>query len=81
MDVLTEKFIAYLQQQDRAPKTIQGYLCDLESFARWFQQSNGEKLTDKKLTPTDAREYRQWLVARTDVIMFRMDDKLNFEPF
>lgn len=58
------KFAAYLQQQDRSPKTIQGYLCDLESFARWFQQSNGEKLTDKNLTPTDAREYRQWLVAR-----------------
>jgi len=58
------KFAAYLQQQDRAEKTIQGYLCDLESFARWFQQSNGEKLTDKNLTPTDAREYRQWLVAR-----------------
>jgi len=58
------KFAAYLQQQDRAEKTIQGYLCDLESFARWFQQSNGEKLTDKNLTPTDAREYRQWLVGR-----------------
>ncbi len=58
------KFAAYLQQQDRAPKTIQGYLCDLESFARWFHQSNGEKLTDKNLPPTDAREYRQWLVAR-----------------
>jgi integrase/recombinase XerC len=36
----------------------------LESFARWFHQSNGEKLTDKNLPPTDAREYRQWLVAR-----------------
>ena len=58
------KFTAYLQKQDRAPKTIQGYISDLGSFARWFYQSNGEKLTDKNLTPTDVREYRQWLVGR-----------------
>lgn len=58
------KFTAYLQQQDRSPKTIQGYISDLQSFARWFNQSNGEKLTEKNLTPTDVREYRQWLVSR-----------------
>ena len=58
------KFAAYLQQEDRSSKTIQGYMSDLQSFARWFHQSNGEKLTDKNLTPTDVREYRQWLVGR-----------------
>ncbi len=58
------KFTAYLQQQDRSPKTIQGYISDLQSFARWFNQSNGEKLTERNLTPTDVREYRQWLVSR-----------------
>ena len=57
------KFAVYLQQQDRSLKTIQGYVSDLQSFARWFQQSNGEKLTAKNLTPTDARAYRQWLVG------------------
>ncbi len=58
------KFIAYLQQQDRSSKTIQGYMSDLHSFAHWIHQSNGEKLTEKNLTPTDVREYRQWLVSR-----------------
>jgi len=58
------KFTAYLQQQDRSQRTIQGYMSDLQSFARWFHQSNGEKLTEKNLTPTDVREYRQWLLSR-----------------
>lgn len=57
-------FISFLQQQDRSQRTIQGYTSDLQSFAAWFYQSNGEKLTEKNLTPTDVREYRQWLVSR-----------------
>jgi site-specific recombinase XerD len=57
-------FVAYLRKQDRALKTIQGYVSDLGSFARWFHQINGEKLTDKNLTDTDVRLYRQWLVER-----------------
>ena len=59
-----EQFTAYLKQQDRSPKTIQGYISDLQSFARWFHQTNGEKLTDQNLTSTDVREYRQWLVGK-----------------
>jgi site-specific recombinase XerD len=61
---LLNKFTEHLQKQDRAPKTIQGYICDLESFARWFHQSNGEKLTNKNLTSTDVRDYRDWLAGR-----------------
>ena len=61
---LLNKFTEHLQKQDRAPKTIQGYICDLESFARWFHQSNGEKLTNKNLTSIDVRDYRDWLAGR-----------------
>lgn len=59
-----DKFTSYLQHKDRSPKTIQGYISDLQAFARWFHESNGEKLTEKNFTPTDVREYRQWLVSR-----------------
>lgn len=57
-------FADFLRDQDRSGRTIQGYISDLQSFARWFYQSNGEKLTEKNLTSTDVREYRQWLVGR-----------------
>lgn len=63
MNKLISQFIKHLQQQDRAEKTVKGYISDLKSFARWFHQSNGEELTEKNLTPTDVREYRQWLVG------------------
>lgn len=53
----------YLAAQDNAPLTIRGYLADLAHFARWFQQTNGEALTPERLTPTDVREYKQFLLA------------------
>lgn len=54
-------FERYLTDQDRSPKTIAGYLADLERFARWFAQTNGEELTPERLTSTDAREFRAFL--------------------
>jgi integrase/recombinase XerC len=59
-----ERFAAYLRSQDRAAITVNGYLRDLQAFARWFEQTNGEALSLERITSTDAREYRQWLIAR-----------------
>ncbi len=53
-----ERFTTWLSDQDRSDKTINGYLADLERFAIWFSQTNGEPLTPARLTPTDVREYR-----------------------
>ena len=64
MEKLARQFTEHLRKQDRADKTIQGYISDLQSFTEWFRQRNGEKLTDGNLTSTDVREYRQWLVSR-----------------
>ncbi|MBU1661278.1 MAG: site-specific integrase, partial [Chloroflexi bacterium] len=55
-------FTAYLQSQDRSPLTVKGYRSDLRSFARWFEQTNGEQLTPQAITPTDLREYRHHLL-------------------
>lgn len=57
-------FSSHLQHQDRSETTIRGYLNDLQAFARWFEQTNGEVFSPERLTPTDAREYRQWLLSR-----------------
>jgi integrase/recombinase XerC len=59
-----DKFSSHLQQQDRSETTIRGYLNDLQAFSRWFEQTNGEAFSPSSLTPTDVREYRQWLISR-----------------
>jgi site-specific recombinase XerD len=59
-----DKFSSHLQQQDRSEVTVRGYLNDMQAFVRWFEQTNGEAFSPSRLTPTDAREYRQWLLSR-----------------
>ena len=51
-------FIAELQRQEVAPKTIASYRSDLYGFARWFTDSIGEAFTAAGVTPTDVRDYR-----------------------
>lgn len=55
-------FAQALNDQDRAELTIAGYQADVRLFARWFEQSNDEVCTFKSVTPTDVREYRQYLL-------------------
>lgn len=59
-----DSFASHLRGQDRAERTVQGYLDDLRAFARWYEQTNGETLRPEALTPSDVREYRQWLMSR-----------------
>jgi integrase/recombinase XerC len=59
-----DDFQTWLTNRDRAEKTVAGYLADLGHFSRWFEQTNGEPLIPKALTPTDIREYRGWMQAR-----------------
>lgn len=54
-------FQNWLAAQDRSPRTVQAYGADLSHFARWFTQTNGQSLAPEILTPTDVREYRQWM--------------------
>ncbi len=44
--------------------TVRGYVRDLGHFARWFEQTNGETLAPERVTPSDVREYRAWLLRR-----------------
>lgn len=57
-----EEFDKYLNQQDRSPLTIRGYLADLKAFGSWFQQTNSEELAPASVTPSDIKEYRQHLL-------------------
>ena len=60
---MIEHFTDWLLAQDRSPVTARNYRSDLIIFNRWFEQTNGTPLTPELLTPTDVREYRQYLLA------------------
>lgn len=57
-----ELFREHLIQLGRSERTIAGYLIDIHTFASWFEQTNGYSLAPDNLTPTDVREYRQFLL-------------------
>ncbi len=54
-------FIAELQRQEVAAKTLTSYRSDLLGFARWFTDSTSEAFTATAVTPTDVRDYRAHL--------------------
>jgi len=58
-----QAFENYLRQQERADLTVRGYLTDLGQFVLWFEQTNGETFSLPVVTPTDVREYRQYLIT------------------
>ena len=57
-----EPFQEYLVRLGRSERTVAGYLIDIRTFSYWFEQTNGYPLTPDNLTPTDVREYRQFLL-------------------
>ena len=56
-------FQKHMDDQDLSPLTVKGYLSDLNHFARWFEQTNGEALTVQRITPTDVKEYKHFLLS------------------
>ena len=56
-------FAVWLKGQDKSDLTIQGYTRALHDFARWFGGTNGEVLSPEGITPTDVRDYRQYLLV------------------
>ena len=55
-------FQEYLVSMGRSERTVAGYLIDIRTFSCWFEQTNGYPLAPDNLTPTDVREYRQFLL-------------------
>jgi integrase/recombinase XerC len=57
-----EDFLYYLKSTDKSTNTIRNYRCDLSNFAKWFYNTNNERLVLHKITPTDVRQYKQKLL-------------------
>jgi len=54
-----DNFAAHLRERDRAPATVRRYCQEIERFAVWFEQTNGQALTPAALTMPDVRDYRE----------------------
>src|SRR3954462_11379415 len=57
-----ERFTDGLRRQEKSPNTTQSYHYDLVLFSRWLEATNGEPFEAAKITPTDLREYRTFLL-------------------
>ena len=58
-----DRFLQELTRQDLARLTLVNYAADLRIFARWYQDTNGEAFQAARITPTDLREFRAFLLT------------------
>jgi site-specific recombinase XerD len=58
-----DQFLQELRRQEKAPNTIESYRYDLVLFARWLEATNSEPFEAARITPTDLREYRSFLLT------------------
>ena len=63
-------------QAERSPLTIKNYRSDLRAFAAWFEATNGDPFKPAKITPTDLREYKPWMVTPCGFKPKRVNRKL-----
>ena len=57
-----EQYILYQKSTDKSVATLKSYESDLVHFAKWFRNTNGELLRLSKVTPTDMRQYKQFMI-------------------
>ena len=57
------QFLQHLQEADYSPNTITCYRSDLNVFCAWFAQNNEEPATLESITPSDIREFRQYMLG------------------
>lgn len=52
-----------LEARGRSPRTVDGYVRDVEGFVRFFEQTAGREFDPRAVLPEDAALYRQHLLA------------------
>lgn len=55
------EWLAYLQQQGKSVRTVQGYSTDLADFARWYRESFGEEPRATAVLARDVEDYKAYL--------------------
>lgn len=57
------QFAQSLTDAGKSSRTVASYITDLLLFATWFHHTNGDDLTPAAVTPSDLRDYKQYLVT------------------
>lgn len=57
-------FINHQKAAQKPVATLKSYKCDLAVFARWFKETNQATLSLSKITPTDARQFKRYLINK-----------------
>lgn len=57
-----EAYITYQKSTDKSPLTLESYQNDLFQFATWFESVNKSDMKLTNIKPTDARQYKQYLI-------------------
>lgn len=63
-----DAFLSTLSEGDFSRHTLSSYRLDLAGFARWFVEHvpTEPQFSPEAVTPTDVREFRDWLVRRAN---------------
>lgn len=57
-----EAYTTYQKSTDKSPLTLESYQSDLLQFTAWFESVNKSDMKLANITPTDARQYKQYLI-------------------
>ena len=58
-----QAFAQALEREGRRPLTVASYLSDLQGFAIWFTQTNGEAFAPQGITALDVRSFKSYLIT------------------
>ncbi len=61
-NIYIENYIDYQKSTDKSSLTLASYRSDLIQFTVWFEAINNEVMWLTNITPTDARQYKQYLI-------------------
>ena len=64
MTKVIKDFINYLKKNNKADLTLSNYQSDLKIFVDWFEKKNADKFAIYKITPTDVRNYKEYLLQQ-----------------
>ena len=64
MDIYKE-YESWLIGDGKSEHTVTGYVRDLKLFAKWYEDSTGDKMEITKINQIDVAEYRNYLMQRS----------------
>ncbi len=59
---LIDDYILYQKSMDKSAHTLSSYRSDLARFSVWFQSVNNMEMKLLNITPTDLRQYKQYIM-------------------